>query len=214
MGVFGAPHGVKGEIRVKSYASAPGAIAAYGPLTDAARKRMFAFERLRPLKDDMLVVKLEGVATREAAEALNGVEIFARRAQLPPPNAEEFYWTDLVGLDALSREGRRLGRVAAVSNYGAGDILEIALDGWRRAAAPALHQSRRPGNRLRRAADRDRIAGGGGRRARRPHLRSARDPDIAGGAGLLVWSPCGRMTVDGPGTAINIRSKAPFPRAC
>ena len=165
MGVFGAPHGVKGEIRVKSYASAPAAIAAYGPLTDAARKRMFAFERLRPLKDDMLVVKLEGVATREAAEALNGVEIFARRAQLPPPNADEFYWTDLVGLDALSREGRRLGRVAAVSNYGAGDILEIAREDGGEPLLAALHQSRRPRNRLRRAADRDRIAGGGGRRA-------------------------------------------------
>ncbi len=126
MGVFGAPHGVKGEIRVKSYAGAPEAIAAYGPLTDSDRKRVFAFERLRPLKDDMLVVKLAGVTTREAAEALTGVEIFARRGQLPPPSEDEFYWADLVGLEAVTREGLSLGRVAALSNHGAGDILEIA----------------------------------------------------------------------------------------
>jgi len=126
MGVFGAPHGVKGEIRVKSYAGAPEAIGAYGPLTNSSRKRIFAFERLRPLKDDMLVAKLEGVTTREAAEALNGVQIFARRGQLPPPAPDEFYWADLVGLEVWSRDGQRLGRVAGLSNYGAGDILEIA----------------------------------------------------------------------------------------
>ena len=90
---------------------------------------MFAFERLRPLKDDMLVVKLDGVATREGAEALTGVEIFARRAQLPPPNEDEFYWADLVGLEAVTRDGASLGRVAALSNHGAGDILEIAPNG-------------------------------------------------------------------------------------
>ena len=129
MGVFGAPHGVRGEIRVKSYASEPGAIAAYGPLTDSSRKRVFAFERLRPLRDDILVVKLEGVATREAAEALTGVEIFARRGQLPPPSGDEFYWADLVGLAAVTRDGAMLGRVAGFSNYGAGDILEIAPEG-------------------------------------------------------------------------------------
>jgi len=126
MGVFGAPHGVRGEIRVKSYASEPASIAAYGPLTDVERGRVFAFERLRPLKDDMLVVKLDGVTTREGAEALTGVEIFAQRAQLPPPDPDEFYWADLVGLEAVTREGKSLGRVAALANHGAGDILEIA----------------------------------------------------------------------------------------
>jgi 16S rRNA processing protein RimM len=77
----------------------------------------------------MLVGKLRGVATRDAAEALTGVEIFARRGQLPPPSEDEFYWTDLVGLDVTSRDGARLGRVAALSNHGAGDILEIAPEG-------------------------------------------------------------------------------------
>ena len=129
MGVFGAPHGVNGEIRIKSYAADPKALGAYGPLTDGGGRRVFAFERLRPLKVDMLVGKLRGVATRDAAGALTGIEIFARRGQLPPPSEDEFYWADLVGLEAETRDGVRLGRVAALSNHGAGDILEIAPEG-------------------------------------------------------------------------------------
>jgi len=126
MGVFGAPHGVKGEIRVKSFTGDPMAIGAYGALTDTGGGRVFAFERLRPLKRDTLIAMLKGVETREAAAALTGVEIFARRSQLPPPNKDEFYHADLVGLEAVTREGESLGWVAALSNYGAGDILEIA----------------------------------------------------------------------------------------
>jgi 16S rRNA processing protein RimM len=74
----------------------------------------------------MLVVRLAGVDNREDAERLTGVELFARREQLPPPADDEFYHDDLVGLEALSREGDRLGRVVALRNFGAGDILEIA----------------------------------------------------------------------------------------
>lgn len=129
VGAFGAPQGVRGNLRVKSFTFEPGAIGAYGPLTDALRSRAFAFERLRALKDDILVVKVKGVETREAAAALTGVEIFARRDQLPPPKDDEFYYDDLVGLEAVTREGKPLGRVASLMNYGAGDILEIAAEG-------------------------------------------------------------------------------------
>jgi 16S rRNA processing protein RimM len=126
MGVFGAPQGVRGEVRVKSLTGEPSAIGAYGPLTDKGRTRAFTFESLRLLKDDMLVARVTGVSTREAAEALNGVEIFARRDQLPPPNEDEFYYDDLVGLEAVDAAGAPLGRIVSLMNYGAGDVLEIA----------------------------------------------------------------------------------------
>ena len=146
MGVFGAPQGVRGEIRVKSLSGNPSTIGAYGPLTDKARARTFAFESLRPLKDDMVIARLAGVSTREAAEALKGVEIFARRDQLPPPAHDEFYVDDLVGLEAVGADGAPLGRVVSLMNYGAGDILEIApADGgetlllpFTRRVAPAI----------------------------------------------------------------------------
>jgi 16S rRNA processing protein RimM len=126
MGVFGAPQGVWGEVRVKSLTAEPDAIGAYGPLTDKGRARSFVFESLRPLKGDMLVARMAGVSTREAAAALNGVEIFARRDQLPPPAQDEFYYDDLVGLEAFDAAGARLGRIVSLMNYGAGDVLEIA----------------------------------------------------------------------------------------
>jgi 16S rRNA processing protein RimM len=125
MGVFGAPQGVRGEVRVKSLTGEASAIGAYGPLTDKKRTRAFVFDSIRPLRDDMLVARVAGVSTREAAEALNGVEIFARRDQLPPPAHDEFYYDDLVGLEAVDAAGARIGRVVSLMNYGAGDVLEI-----------------------------------------------------------------------------------------
>ncbi len=144
--MFGAPQGVRGEIRVKSFTSDPKAIGAYGPLADASGARVFGFERLRARGDDMLVVKVKGVETREAAAALTGVEMFARRDRLPPPDEGEYYYADLVGLEAVTTTGEPLGRVAEVSNYGAGDILQIAPEGggetllmpFTRAVAPTI----------------------------------------------------------------------------
>ena len=136
LGVFGAPQGVRGEVRIKSYTGDPKAIAGYGPLTDRSGALRFVVEAARPLKDDMLVARLAGVSTREAAAALTGVELFARRGQLPPPEAEEFYYDDLVGLEAVTREGEMLGRIVALNNYGAGDVLEIARDGGETSLLP------------------------------------------------------------------------------
>jgi 16S rRNA processing protein RimM len=126
LGVFGAAQGVRGEVRVKSFTAEAKAIGGYGVLTDRSGARAFRFEAVRPLRDDMLVVRLAGVTTRDAAETLTGVEIFARRDQLPPPAADEFYYDDLIGLTAVTADGAPLGRVAGLRNFGAGDILEIA----------------------------------------------------------------------------------------
>jgi 16S rRNA processing protein RimM len=126
MGVFGAPQGVRGEIRVKSLTAEPSAIGSYGPLTNKGRTQSFAFESLRSLKADMLVARVAGILTREAAEALKNMEIYARRDQLAPPDEDEFYYDDLVGLEAVDATGGPIGRVVSLTNHGAGDILEIA----------------------------------------------------------------------------------------
>lgn len=146
LGVFGAPQGVRGEVRVKSLTGEPKAIGSYGPLTDAKGSRAFAFQSLRPLRDDMLVARVIGIASREDAAQLTGVELFARRGQLPPPTGDEFYYDDLIGLEAVDLSGAPIGRVEALSNYGAGDILEIKpssggetlLLPFTRAVAPAI----------------------------------------------------------------------------
>ena len=125
VGVVGAPHGVRGEVRVKSFTADPPALGAYQPLTDAAGARVFVAETLRRIKDDMLVVKFAGVDERNAAQAITGVQLFAPRAALPEPSEDEFYHADLIGLSAVTRGGEALGEVVALRNFGAGDILEI-----------------------------------------------------------------------------------------
>ena len=129
VGVFGAPQGVKGEVRIKSYTGEPRDIGAYGPLTTADGVRSFAILSLRPLKDDMLVARIAGVDDRDAAARLTNTELFIPRDRLPPPAPDEFYHVDLIGLAAEDEDGAALGRVRAIVNHGAGDILEIAPGG-------------------------------------------------------------------------------------
>lgn len=124
VGRFGAPHGVRGELRLQSFTGDPAAIASYGALSGGGR--MFEIASLRPLKDNLFVVRVAGVADRTAAEALTNIELFISRDALPPPDEDEFYLADLIGLEAVDDAGVPLGRVIAVPNYGAGDILEVA----------------------------------------------------------------------------------------
>jgi 16S rRNA processing protein RimM len=126
LGRFGAPHGVRGEIRLQSFTADPLAIAAYDGLTDKSGARKFTLTSVRPQGKDMLVARVEGVAGRNGAEALTGVELYVPREKLPAPEEEEFYIADLVGLRAETADGTELGMIVAVRNFGAGDILEIA----------------------------------------------------------------------------------------
>lgn len=129
VGVVGAPHGVRGEVRVKSFTEDPLAIASYGPLRSQDGRSAFKVAAVRALKDDMVVARFEGIASREAAAALTGLRLTVDRAALPAAAEDEFYHADLIGLAAVSADGTPLGRVAAMVNYGAGDILEIVGEG-------------------------------------------------------------------------------------
>ncbi|HEY8160816.1 MAG TPA: ribosome maturation factor RimM [Methylocystis sp.] len=126
LGRFGAPHGVRGEIRLQSHTVDPLAIGSYGPLTDRSGAKNFRLLSLRLQGKDMLVARVEGVADRAAAEALTGVELYILRDNLPAPHEDEFYLADLVGLRVETRDSERIGVVVAVRNFGAGDILEVA----------------------------------------------------------------------------------------
>ena len=128
VGRIGAAHGIKGEVRVKSFTDAPLDLAAYSPL-EAADGRRFTVLSVRPAgaSPDMLVVRFEGVGDRNAAEALNGLDLTVPRERLPEPEEDEFYHADLIGLAAVTPDGSPLGTVVAVPNYGAGDLLEIAV---------------------------------------------------------------------------------------
>ena len=124
IGVFGAPHGVRGEMRLKSYTADPAAVVDYGPVFTEDGRR-FVLKLVRALKDDMVVVRAEGVADRDAAARLTNVRLYVPREKLPEPEEEEFYHSDLVGLRVETAEGEVLGTVAAVVDFGAGDLLEM-----------------------------------------------------------------------------------------
>jgi 16S rRNA processing protein RimM len=124
LGQIGAAHGVRGEVRLRSFTSEPGAITAYGPL-ETEDGRVLEIESLRPAKDHF-VARLAGIRDRDAAGQLANVKLYVPRERLPEPDAaDEFYHADLIGLAVFDRAGERLGIVAAVHNFGAGDLIEV-----------------------------------------------------------------------------------------
>jgi 16S rRNA processing protein RimM len=128
LGQIGAAHGVRGEVRLRSFTADPGAIANYGPL-ETEDGRVFEIETLRPAKDHF-VAKFSGIAGRSAAERLARTKLYVPRERLPQPSEpDEFYHADLVGLAVLDRAGRQRGTVIAVHNFGAGDLIEVRPDG-------------------------------------------------------------------------------------
>jgi 16S rRNA processing protein RimM len=124
LGQIGAPHGVRGEVRLRSFTADPDAIGAYGPL-ETEDGQVVQIESLRRAKDHF-VARLAGVADRDAAERLTNVKLYVLRERLPAPDhADEFYHADLIGLAVVNREGSKLGTVVAVHNFGAGDLIEV-----------------------------------------------------------------------------------------
>jgi 16S rRNA processing protein RimM len=125
LGQIGAAHGVRGEVRLRSFTAEPGAITSYGPLL-TEDGRVIEIEALRPAKDHF-VARLSGVGDRDAAERLVNVKLYVPRERLPELKADdEYYFADLIGLAVIDRTGTRRGTVVAVHNFGAGDVIEVA----------------------------------------------------------------------------------------
>ncbi len=143
VGVVAGPHGVRGLVKVRSFTAEPVDLAAYGPLTDEGGGRRLTLAVLSAAggTPGSLVCRIEGVADRDAAAALKGLRLYVERSALPElAAAEDYYQADLIGLRAELADGSPFGRVMAVQNFGAGDILEIerAADAGARPAVVAL----------------------------------------------------------------------------
>ena len=128
VGAIAGAFGVKGEVRLKSFCADPAAIADYTPLF-SKDGRSFATVVLTGATTNALTARIDGVSTKEEADALKGIELYAERDQLPSLPDDEFYHADLIGLPVYDAGGQLLGRVKAVLNHGAGDILEILTPG-------------------------------------------------------------------------------------
>jgi 16S rRNA processing protein RimM len=124
LGQIGAPHGVGGAVRLRSFTSDPQAIAGYGPL-ETEDGRILAIESLRPAGNHF-IAKLSGIGDRNAAQRLSNVKLYVPRERLPEPAApDEYYHADLIGLAAVDLAGKNLGTVVAIHNFGAGDLIEL-----------------------------------------------------------------------------------------
>src|SRR3954447_14307996 len=122
---IGAPHGVRGAVKLWTFTEDPLAVKRYGPLMTKDGARQFEVTQAREAKGHLVAV-LKGVATREDAERLNGVELYVAREKLPATAEDEYYHADLPGLPGGRGGGEPLGRVVAIHDFGAGDIIEIA----------------------------------------------------------------------------------------
>jgi 16S rRNA processing protein RimM len=122
---IGAPHGVRGAVKLWTFTEDPLAVKRYGPLATKDGARSFEVTHAREAKGH-LVATLKGIATREEAERLNGIELYIAREKLPATERDEYYHADLIGLAAVDAADQPIGRVIAIHNFGAGDIIEIA----------------------------------------------------------------------------------------
>ena len=124
VGEITSAHGVKGEVKLKSFTSVPADLARYKPLFD--EKQAVEFDlRLLSQNGEMLIVSIKGVTDRNAAEKLRNTKLYFPRAKLPKPKKGVFYFADLKGLKVLDENGKEFGRVTDVMNYGGGDIIEV-----------------------------------------------------------------------------------------
>ena len=122
---IGAAHGVRGAVKLWTFTEDPLAVKRYGPLMTKDGARQFEVTHAREAKGH-LVATLKGIATRDEAERLNGIELYIARERLPATDDDEYYHADLIGLAAVTSANEPLGRVIGIHNFGAGDIIEIA----------------------------------------------------------------------------------------
>lgn len=125
LGQIGAAHGIKGQVRIAAHTQDPEAIGSYGPLDTDRPGLTVTLTKVR-LQKNVVIAHIKGITDRTAAEQLNGVSLFVDRSKLPEPDDEDdFYHTDLIGLDARLESGVSIGKVSAMPNFGASDLIEI-----------------------------------------------------------------------------------------
>jgi 16S rRNA processing protein RimM len=127
LGVITGAHGLDGAVLIRSFTADPASIGAYGALGDAEAKRSFAL-KVRRVTAKGVVAKIVGIADRTAAEGLKGVELYIGRDALPEPDEDEVYVADVIGLRVEDKDGRSMGTVTSMDNYGAGDVMEVTHD--------------------------------------------------------------------------------------
>lgn len=125
LGVISGAHGVRGQVKIRSFTSSPDDISSYGALRDKAGKIYNI--NITGRTNDVLIASIDGIDDRDSADKLRNIELFVERSALPEPDKDEYYLEDLMGLEVLTQDNMHYGYIISVNNFGAGDILEIKL---------------------------------------------------------------------------------------
>ena len=125
LGVISSAHGVRGQVKIRSFTASPRDITSYGTLRDKAGKTYSI--KITSQNNDVLIASLEGIDTRDDADRLRNTELYVERSALPEPKAGEYYLEDLIGLEIFTEENSPYGHVTSINNFGAGNIIVIKL---------------------------------------------------------------------------------------
>lgn len=140
VGVITGAQGIRGQVKIRSFTSDPYAITEYGALMNATGTKRYDL-RIDGANKGGLVASIKGVADRNAAELLKGTELYADKSNIPAAAEDEFYYDDLIGLEVRDTSGTPLGKVAAMYDFGAGDIIEILLAAGNKEMYPFTRQN-------------------------------------------------------------------------
>jgi 16S rRNA processing protein RimM len=138
--VVAGAHGLRGALKLRCFTERPEDVAAYGPVFTKDGERRFELEVIGPARGGVLA-EADGIDDRDAGEALRGTELFVARSALPEPARDEFYYSDLEGMEALRPDGSRFGVVHGVGNFGAGDVIEVQADDGQRVSLPFTRET-------------------------------------------------------------------------
>ena len=138
--VVAGAHGLRGALRLRCFTERPEDVATYGPVFARSGERLFELEVIGATRGGVLA-QADGIGDRDAAEALRGTELFVPRSALPELPPDEFYYSDLEGMEALRPDGSRFGVVHGVENFGAGDLIEVRADDGQRVSVPFTRQT-------------------------------------------------------------------------
>ena len=127
VGVIIGAHGIRGEVKLKSFTADPKAVASYGPLLSASGE-IFEITKLKPATSDFIAT-IKGVSDRNRSEALRGTELFINRSQLPKTSGDEIYMHDLIGTSVYGTNKVLLGAIVGFENFGAGDLMDVKVEG-------------------------------------------------------------------------------------
>lgn len=140
IGVITGAHGIRGQVKLRSFTDDPHAITEYGALMNATGTKRYDL-RIDGENKGVLIASLKGVKDRNAAESLKGTELYVNKDNIPPAEEDEFYYDDLIGLEVRDMAGAKLGKVAAMYNFGAGDIIEILFSAGNKEMYPFTRQN-------------------------------------------------------------------------